>query len=219
MTDGYGYIYDYDEVKNNINDAINNLHQDIECSVFEGKDLKGIISDKTIADLSINEDGSRICFLEELNEFGFADLYEATAKGNYKPQFIDSEVFDIRQSTEGGVYYSKDRTDVNFSLYKDKQMIDEVLQYPFNIEGDTAMYVKDGDIYLYNNGKKEKIGSAGEDVPVSKGISNGNFLFIADYNPKYRNGELYRYNEGKIEKLESDANYILGTNFLDENVQ
>ena len=219
MTDGYGYIYDYDEVKNNINDAINNLHQDIECSVFEGKDLKGIISDKTIADLSINEDGSRICFLEELNEFGFADLYEATAKGNYKPQFIDSEVFDIRQSTEGGVYYSKDRTDVNFSLYKDKQMIDEVLQYPFNIEGDAAMYVKDGDIYLYNNGKKEKIGSAGEDVPVSKGISNGNFIFIADYNPKYRNGELYRYNEGKIEKLESDANYILGTNFLDENVQ
>ena len=219
MTDGYGYIYDYDEVKNNINDAINNLHQDIECSVFEGKDLKGIISDKTIADLSINEDGSRICFLEELNEFGFADLYEATAKGNYKPQFIDSEVFDIRQSTEGGVYYSKDRTDVNFSLYKDKQMIDEVLQYPFNIEGDAAIYVKDGDIYLYNNGKKEKIGSAGEDVPVSKGISNGNFIFIADYNPKYRNGELYRYNEGKIEKLESDANYILGTNFLDGNVQ
>ena len=56
-------------------------------------------------------------------------------------------------------------------------------------------------------------------MPVSKGISNGNFIFIADYNPKYRNGELYRYNEGKIEKLESDANYILGTNFLDENVQ
>ena len=217
MMDGYEYIYDFDEVKDNIKEEIKNRQPDIECCVYEGKNLKGIISDKIIADLSMNEDGSKIYFLGELSEFGFADLYEATAKSGYKPQIIDSEVFDIRQSTEEGVYYSKDRTDVNFSLYKDKKMIDEVLSYSFNIEGDTARYVKDGDIYLYNNGKKEKLGIAGEEVPVSKGISNGNFLFIADYNPKYRNGELYRYKEGKIEKLESDANYILDTNLSERS--
>ena len=92
-----------------------------------------------------------------------------------------------------------------------------MLNYSLNLDGNAFTYVKDGDIYLYINGKKEKLGSAGKEVPVSDGVASGNFLFLADYNPKYKNGELYRYNKGKIEKLESDANYILGTNFAERS--
>ena len=217
MENDYVNLYDFEAVKNNIKDALTHMQQDIECSVYEGKNLKGIISDKFVDQLSIDDDGNSIYFIGESSESGYGDLCEATAKGGYKPKIKDYQVYEIKNCVGGEAFYSKDRGDVSFTLYKDKKAIDEMLNYSLNLDGNAFTYVKDGDIYLYINGKKEKLGSAGKEVPVSDGVASGNFLFLADYNPKYKNGELYRYNKGKIEKLESDANYILGTNFAERS--
>ena len=80
-------------------------------------------------------------------------------------------------------------------------------------EDGAFVYIKDGDIYLYKKGKKEKIGSAGDMLGVSAGVSKDKFIYLADYSSKYYSGELYLYNKGKNEKIDDDVSMVLSTNF------
>ena len=57
------------------------------------------------------------------------------------------------------MFYSKDRSesDYSYSLFKDKEKIDDDITNMQGNEEGAFVYIKDGDIYLYNKGKNEKI--------------------------------------------------------------
>lgn len=212
--DYYSVIDDPDSLRSRVIGALEDSTGDFEYSVFDGSDLKGILPE-TATNLWINPDGDSLNFFEDVDDKGYGDLYVAKAKGGFKPELKDSDVYNVVYFYKDGLFYSKDRSesDYSYSLFKDKEKIDDDITNMQGNEEGAFVYIKDGDIYLYKKGKKEKIGSAGDMLGVSAGVSKGKFIYLADYSSKYYSGELYLYNKGKNEKIDDDVSMVLSTNF------
>ena len=205
---------DADAMRNRVINFLEKGKNGFEYSVFEGSELKGIISE-TATNLWFNPDGTGLYFFEDVDDKGYGDLYMAKAENKFKPELKDSDVYNVEYFYKDGLFYSKDRSesDYSYSLFKDKEKIDDDITNMQGNEEGAFVYIKDGDIYLYKKGKKEKIGSAGDMLGVSAGVSKDKFIYLADYSSKYYSGELYLYNKGKNEKIDDDVSMVLSTNF------
>lgn len=191
------------------------------------KDSVSVIEHNSASGFDINDDGTLVYFVDDVDEeTGHGDLYKAAISGGKakKPELYDNDVYASYSyfNEDGRFLYFKDVKDNEGELYIDKQKVDyDVYMYriSYNAEDESLVYMADWSEESQNGTlktfKKDKATKISDDVYNYYVTPEGEIVYLYEYSTKYYSGELYLYDGGKPEKIDDDVTAIVPVYTLD----
>lgn len=174
----------------------------------------------------INKIDEKNCYFFKSTFNGLNDVYKASIENKELTDFqlIESDVASFNVTPDDRLIYFKDKSQSEYmdigDLYIDGEKIDyDVLsiRYPFNgfyykEITKSLYYLKDytdsfgGTLKCFNNGEKTKISN---DVLKFYVLSQGNVLYLKNYNKEYNVSDLYLYRQGESIRIDEDVSELL----------
>ena len=183
---------------------------------------KTAIADQTAGYFSVDETGSTIYYLDDINASeGVADLYCVEQKDHQfqTANLVDTGVSNWNAGSFGGDLYTyfKDTQNSSGDFYVEGKLVDyDVELYSETTDSKRQMiyYYTDwddenelGTLKMYDGERVQKVS---DDVHTHVVNADGSLLYLYDYNTDREIGELYLYrSEEKNEKITDDVTGII----------